>query len=190
MKNLIITTQLLLSVLFSISVHAWSLDSENSTVSFISIKKGNIGESHIFSDVTGTIKESVANVTIKPDSIDSRVPIRNERMREFLFETDTYPTIDIRADVTEILSKLSPGMSKLVSLPIQVSMHGASKEHLLEARVSMLSDSTMIVSTSTPLLVRAADYNMVDGIVKLASLVNNLPIAESIPVSFSLSFSQ
>lgn len=193
MKKSKITTLLLLSalfssILFSISAQAWTLDAENSVVSFVSIKKGNIGESHTFSDVAGQIKEATASVTIKPDSVDSRVPIRNERMREFLFETGIYPTIDISADVSEILSKLTPGMSKLVSMPIQVTMHGVSKELTLEARISMLSDSSVVVNSSQPVIVRAADYNMVEGITKLASLVNNLAIAESVPVSFSLSF--
>ena len=190
MKKQLTASLILLVAFFSINAQAWTLDSENSIISFVSIKKGNIGESHNFTDSVGSITESFANISIKPDSVDSRVPIRDERMREFLFKTGVYPTIDISAQVGEVLSELTPGTSKLVSLPAKLAMHGVEKEVTLETRVTMLSDSSLLVTSSRPFLVRAADFNMVEGITKLASLVNNLPIAESVPVSFSLSFNK
>ena len=190
MKQPLIKVLILSSALFSISANAWTLDVENSEVNFVSIKKGNIGETHIFTDIAGTIEESTANIVIRPDSVDSRVPIRDERMREFLFETGIYPIISISSDVTEIMSGLSAGTSKLTNFSASLSMHGVSKDLTLDVRVSMLSDSSIVVSSSKPFLLRAADFNMVEGIQKLASLVNNLPIAESVPVSFSLSFTK
>jgi polyisoprenoid-binding protein YceI len=168
---------------------AWVLDSANSRVNFISIKKGNIGESHDLTDLSGGIAGSKASVIIKPDSVESRVPIRNERMRELLFETGLYPTIEVSADVMAQLVDLKSGDSLLATVPTTVSMHGVSNKLELELRISKLSSDLLIVSSTQPIIIRAADYNMVEGIAKLAALVNNLTIAESVPVSFSLQFS-
>ncbi|MFT6407418.1 MAG: polyisoprenoid-binding protein YceI [Arenicella sp.] len=166
----------------------WALDSANSRVNFISIKKGNIGESHIFTDVSGTINGGTASIVIKPDSVDTRVPIRNQRMRDFLFETGIYPSIEVGADVNSLLSQLEVGSSLIASVPASLSMHGVSKDLDLQLRINKLSPSSLIVSSTQPVLIRAADYNMIDGIAKLSTLVNNLAIAESVPVSFSLQF--
>ncbi len=185
-----------LSLLFLFSTYAnaqtqdsaarWALNTEKSEVNFISIKKGNIAETHVFNDISGHILNGKAQFTIKPDSVDSRVPIRNERMREFLFETNVYPTIEINANVGDLVSSLKPGQSNMMTIPASLSMHGATKEIKLETRLSVINANTIVVSSTQPVLIRAADFDMVDGITKLASLVNNLAIAETVPVNFSL----
>jgi len=185
-----------LSLLFLFSTYAnaqtqdsaarWALNTEKSEVNFISIKKGNIAETHVFNDISGHILNGKAQFTIKPDSVDSRVPIRNERMREFLFETNVYPTIEINANVGDLVSSLKPGQSNMMTIPASLSMHGATKEIKLETRLSMINANTIVVSSTQSVLIRAADFDMVDGITKLASLVNNLAIAETVPVNFSL----
>lgn len=184
---------LVASMIFCISASAkhhqgWKLDTSNSSISFISIKKGNIAETHTFSEFSGKVDKGSATVTIKTESIESNVDIRNQRMREFLFETGLFPEITISADVDSALAKLSVGQSELVSLPASLSMHGVTKEITLMIRVSKLSETRVLVSSSQAVLIRAKDYNMLEGVVKLASLVNNLAIAETVPVSFSLVF--
>ncbi len=166
----------------------WRLDSPNSSVSFISIKKGNIAETHTFSEFEGVINKGTASVTIKTKSIESNVEIRNKRMRELLFETGLFPDITIKADVDTTLSNLEIGQSEIISVAANLNMHGVSKELTLVLRLSKLSKSRFVVSSSQPVLIRAKDYNMLDGILKLSSLVNNLTIAETVPVSFSLVF--
>ncbi len=168
----------------------WTLDSANSTVNFVTIKNGNIAETHVFNDVSGSVDNGLASVTIRPDSVDSRVPIRNDRMREFLFETGLYPTIEVKADVNKAIKELSSEKSSLLATPVMLSMHGVDKEHTLELRVSQINENTIIVASTQAVLVRAADYNMVEGITKLSSLVNDLPIVETVPVIFSLQFSR
>ncbi len=180
----------LLSIVHMGSVQAWTLNTEQSSINFVSIKKKNIAESHRFTDFSGDIAEGRATIAIKPDSIDSRVPIRDERMRAFLFETDTFPIIEINANVNEVMGNLNDGDSLLVELPITVAMHGENKTTKAFVRVTAVTDTKLIVTSTQPILVRAADYKMTEGIQKLSSLVNNLPIAESVPVSFSLVFVQ
>jgi polyisoprenoid-binding protein YceI len=168
----------------------WLIDSANSRVNFISIKKGNIGESHSLTDLSGSITDGKVSIILKPDSVESMVPIRNDRMREFLFETGLYPSIEVSADVVALLKDLKNGASLLATLPASLSMHGVSKELQIDVRINKLSTEMLIVASTQPVIIRAADYNMIDGIRKLSALVNNLPIAESVPVSFSLQFNR
>jgi polyisoprenoid-binding protein YceI len=167
---------------------AWVIDSVNSRVNFISIKTGKIGESHTLSDLSGDISGGKASIIISPDSVESLVPIRNDRMREFLFNTGLYPSIEVSADVDVLLNQLNNGDSLLATLPASLSMHGVTKELQLELRIIRLSTEILVVASTKPVIIRAADYNMVDGIGKLSALVNNIAIAESVPVSFSLQF--
>jgi len=189
LKSLLFVASLMLCMNASAKHHQnWQLDSSSSSISFISIKKGNIGETHTFSEFDGKVDQGKASVTIKTESIESNVDIRNQRMREFLFETGLFPEITISANVESALAELEVGQSEIVSLPASLSMHGVSKELNLIARISKLSKNRVLVSSAQAILIRAKDYNMLEGVVKLSSLVNNLAIAETVPVSFSLVF--
>ncbi len=181
---------LLVGLSLNLTANAWVVVSDESHLSFVSIKKNNIGESHTISEVSGQIVDGEATVTLNPNSVESRVPIRNDRMREFLFETNLYPSIVIKAQVNEILEKLKIGTSIVADLEATLNMHGQSLPVLLNVRVGKLTDKKVTVSSVMPVLIRAADFKMVEGIQKLSSLVNGLQIAESIPVSFSLVFSK
>ncbi len=187
--RLIFTTLLSTSSLFfSATVFSWTLVSDQSSVSFVSIKKNNIAESHRFTDFTGSIEDQNARVVIKAYSVDTRVPIRDERMREFLFKTGMYPTIEVKVALTDQLNGFKSGDTKLLNLPATLSLHGQTKEIELNVRLTALNDNHLLVSSAQPVLIRAANFELVEGIKKLSSLVNNLAIAETVPVSFSLLF--
>lgn len=172
------------------SASAWELDATKSVVSFVSIKKHNIGEVHVFTQLEGQIKNAAATISIKTESIDSLIPLRDERMRKFLFKSNVYPTIDINADVTQALSSLDNGAPQLVEVPATLSLHGVTTQITLNAYLTQSDENTLSVISTKPIIIRAAQYQLVEGITKLASLVNNLPIAESVPVTFALTFTK
>ena len=177
--------------MFTTSSHAaWQLDQSNSSINFVTIKKGNIAESHTFKEFSGSLNSEAASIEISASSVDTKVDIRNERMREFLFETGAFPTISINADVTSVIPSIATGQSRLISLPASLELHGVKNEISLALRVSKLSEEVYVVSSAEPVLIRAKDYAMLEGVLKLSSLVNNLPIAETVPVSFSLQFNK
>ena len=156
----------------------------------MSIKKGNIAQTHSFSDISGSITASKAVLVIKPDSIDSRVPIRDERMREFLFETNLYPRIVVSIALDKSLDKLLESRTIAITLPATLEMHGQQAEVNIHARVTQVDDSTLLVTSTSSVLVKATTFNMVEGIQKLSNLVNGLEIAEMVPVNFSLVFTK
>ena len=167
----------------------WTLDQQNSSISFVSVKKENIAEAHTFTDFSGVISGSTASVTIKADSVDTIVPIRNERIREFLFETGVYPEISISANVKDLQSIAVDKPAKM-SVPATLSLHGVEKEVALDVFVNKSSDGSVIVTSAKPVLVRAADYNLDGGIGKLSEVMGGISITKAVPVMFALVFNK
>ncbi len=66
----------------------WTLNSEMSNLSFQSVKKQTVVESSGFATFNGTIDEAgKAEVTVLLDSVDTKIDLRNVRMRFLFFET-------------------------------------------------------------------------------------------------------
>ena len=189
-KLLLLSLSTALLATSSIAVNAanWQLAKDESTISFFSVKKGKIGETHTFTDFSGEINKGKAAVTIKADSVDTNVPIRNDRAREFLFETGIYPTISISSDVGDALKTASKGATSKLSIPATLSLHGVEKEVSLDVSITRNGKGAITVSNSKPVVIKAADYNMDAGVLKLAELVGGIPIASAVPVSFVLTF--
>ena len=166
----------------------WDLVTDESSISFFSVKKGSVGEVHSFTDFSGVIDHNKASIEIKPDSVETGIPIRNERAREFLFETGVFPTISISSDVTEAMNSATKGQAVEANVPATLSMHGVTKEITLSVRIIRNSKKSISVASTKPVVIKAADYNMDGGVTKLAELVGGIPIASSVPVNFVLTF--
>ena len=99
----VIKFPLYICVLFLFSTPAfsdWSLINEESRINFISIKASDIAEIHTFKDLSGSVKNSgEAQVIINLASLETLIPIRNERMANLLFETKIYPTASFKLEV-------------------------------------------------------------------------------------------
>ena len=70
---------------------AYQLDTLRSSLYFVSAKNSHVVETHTFTALSGAIsEEGVATLRITLDSVESGIAIRNERMRNMLFETLTF----------------------------------------------------------------------------------------------------
>jgi polyisoprenoid-binding protein YceI len=171
---------------------AWQLDSKNSSLTFVSIKKGTIAENHHFKTFAGVINDSgLANITIDLSSVDTNIAIRNARMAEFLFETESFAQASFSAQLnTTDINEIAIGSSEQMSLKGSLNLHGQEQELMLKVMVAKLSEKNMIVTTLQPLIIKAEDFALVAGINKLKSLASLPSIAYAVPVSFVLTFSQ
>jgi len=165
----------------------WVLDSKHSSVNFVSIKKENIAEVHFFNDFSGAIVSGQAEILLKADSIESNVSIRNQRMRKLLFETDKYPVIKVKANVTRILEKINSATPLVSQLPATLSLHGIEQDVILDVYVTKTKQGITVVSQK-PVIVKGSRFKLDDGIKQLSELVNNIAIAQTTPVSFVLNF--
>lgn len=170
---------------------SYQLLNKSSTIRFISVKKSAIAESHRFSEFEGSIDESgQASISIALDSVETLIPIRNERMREFLFETANFQMATITATIDPIrLAKLAVGEQWLVDLQLRLDLHGNSKSYTQAVEVIRMADGTVQVHSLQPVMVSAADFDLLAGIEKLAELANLPSIAKAVPVEVLLVFS-
>ena len=192
-RKLISTSLLVAAVLTTNTATAdLTLDSERSSVSLISYKvlagaAASIGERHSFSNLAGTVGEDgKAVVTVPLDTIETGIPIRNERLTQFVFETDKYPAATITADVPD--AAMAAG-THMMDLDVTLSFHG--KEQMLTIPVLVVSTELQVfVSATQPAMLDANAYDLGAGIGKLAELAKLLHIPTTIPVSFSLVFNK
>jgi len=169
----------------------WTVDNAHSKVSFVSVKKDTIGEAHHFKQLKGSLTDDgKLEVSIALASVETMIPIRNERMQKLLFNTKMFPTADISAKVKKADLALATGSSKLLNVTVDVGLNGVNQ--LMDAQVMLtkVTDSKLLVTSMKPLIVRPKDFGLDKGVMQL-QLVAKLPsITQVVPVSFVLTLEQ
>lgn len=168
----------------------WQLDPERSNVEFISIKAGHVAEVHTFNEVQGAIADDGSvNIALMLDSVETLIPVRNERMREFLFETTNYKDATIAAKVEpELLSGMQAGEIRDITAEGRLTLHGATQPLTLVMRVARVSDDAVMVASVKPLIVDAAKFGLDSGVEKLRDIAGLDSISRAVPVSFVITF--
>ena len=84
----------------------WVLDESKSEISFISIKNLSIAETHEFRNLSGTIDdEGNLEIKIPLSSVETKITIRNERMKKMLFETSKFANALVTSKIDLSFSK-------------------------------------------------------------------------------------
>ena len=166
----------------------WVLDKRNSHVSFFTLKKGSVGESFDFFDFSGTVRENNASVKIQTDSLDTQVAIRNDRLKKYLFKVDEHPVIEVSADVSEVFKRLKNRSVIDVELPASLTLNGVTAPIFLRANVAKRNKSNLIVSSIQPVIIKAENFQLSNGLAMLSKLAGNITIGSAVPVSFVLHF--
>lgn len=183
---------LIISLLFlSLVAHAgYKLDSAKSSLHFVSIKKGTVGEVHSFEKLNGSISdEGVANVNIELASVKTNIEIRDGRMKSLLFETDVFPTAGVSVSIGAAqLASIEVGDVVTMPLALTLDLHGISKVIQTELQIIGLGGGVLLVNTIKPVMLNAFDYRLGEGVKKLMEAANLPSIASAVPVSFSLVF--
>ena len=168
----------------------WELDNDKSTVNFVSIKNDTVAEIHSFTSLVGYIgANGRVQLGIDLDSVETLIPIRNERMRELLFDTAKFPAAKISAQVDPvILAATADGGVVTADLPVTLSLHGI--EQTLTAPVVVVGegDNRLRVLTSRPVMVNAADFGLDSGITALREIAGLKAISVAVPVTLQLVF--
>lgn len=174
------------------AAHAhWSLDNDESTLSFVTVKADHVAEVHTFDVLSGEIGDNgdVA-ITIELASVNTLIPIRNERMQAMLFETNMFPEANIEASVDlESITAMEPGYSETMQLNFSLEMHGTSRSYSAEVKITRLEEG-LVASTIKPIVVTAEDYGLQSGVEALREVAGLPSISRAVPVSFTVQFDQ
>jgi polyisoprenoid-binding protein YceI len=181
-----------LMLAWSAGLHAepWILDNESSHLSFVTVKAGDLAEVHRFRTLSGEVSiDGTAAISIDLASVDTLIPIRDERMREHLFQTIRFPEaiVSLQFDSEQIAS-IAEGSSGTVQLDGELSMMNHRVAVSADVLVVRLTPTRVLVVSRTPVVVNAASLRLVDGIEKLREIASLPSISKAVTVSFALSF--
>ncbi|MFD2165417.1 YceI family protein [Thalassotalea euphylliae] len=181
---------LLSSLLAFPALSAWQLDNNQSTINFVSTKKGDIAEIHKFDNISGAINEDgKVTFTIDLASVNTGIGIRDERMAEFLFETSKFTSATFTTTIDLAFIKGMPkGVQKQVPIEGEISLHGKTQTVKTLVQVVKLTRDRLLVNSTKPLILNAAQFDLTAGVTKLKELAGLPSISNAVPVTFNLTF--
>ena len=172
------------------STGPWQLDNEQSQISFVSTKAVDVAEVHRFTRLSGSVDEAgAAEVAIELASVDTLIPVRDERMRELLFQTQLFPQANLRASLDMAkYQTMQPGSSLIASESVVLDLHGVTAGLSADVLVTKVTAGRFVVASLRPVVVSAAAFNLADGLEELRTIAGLPSIGASVPVSFVLTF--
>lgn len=183
----------LISMFFTLFVtssfaNSWTIDLKQSKLNFISIKKVHVAEVHTFNKFQGALDEQGQfNLTIDLASVDTNIELRDNRLREFLFDSEKYTTATLSAFIDRAeLDNLTVAQSKSLSLDAILTLHGQEKVMRLKLLITKISNNKLLVVSEQPVLLNVSDFALVAGVEKLRELAKLPSISYVVPVTFQL----
>ena len=164
----------------------WRVASESS-ISYVSLKNDAVAENNRFTGIVGGIDaEGTLAMTIDLASVETGVDIRNQRMAELFFEVARFPTAKISGKVpAEQLAALLAGGVITTAIPLTLNLHGVSATLTAKLRAYQVAD-TLYVNSTEPLLLQAAQFDLLGGVEALRNIAGLKAIAQVVPVTVDL----
>ena len=175
----------------ALPAHAdWYLDNESSRLSFVTTKNTEIAEVQRFLVLHGKVdSKGAAQLEVELESVNSGIPLRDQRMRNALFEIKTFPEALINAQINlQPINDLAPGAQLELRLPLSVTLHGKTQTYNAELLATRLDDRRFQVVTLEPLVVHAEDFDLAPGVAALRKAAELKAISLSVPVGAVLIF--
>lgn len=168
----------------------WSLVPDESGMTYVTIKNGSLGEINTFRAISGSVTQNGQAVfTVNLNSVDTANEIRDPRMREILFETETYPAARVTAnlDMTQF-DGLAIGGTETVLLDMNLDLHGVAEQFDFYVLVTRLGPNKVRVDNKAPLLIDAEDFGFEVGLAKLQELAGLESITPVVSATVALTF--
>ncbi|MGL4612354.1 MAG: YceI family protein [Shewanella sp.] len=178
-----------------ISFHSaaqWQVIEQGSRVSFVSVKKGDIGEVHYFKQLKGTLKDNGQfELSIPLASVATGISVRDERMQDMLFEVALYPQLKLTSQVDNSkLHAIKLGETQILDMDAKIELHGKSQTKKFAVMVTKVSAHKLLVNSLQPIIVNADEFALVAGLDKLRGIAGLSAISQAVPVSFVLTLIQ
>ena len=169
---------------------SWYLDNESSRLSFVTTKNADIAEVQRFLVLHGKVdRKGVAKLQVELESVSTGIPLRDERLRNDLFEIKQFPEALIRAQIDlGPINDLAPGAQLELRLPLVVALHGKEHSYSAQLLATRLDDRRFQVVTLEPLVLQAADFDLLPGLRALRKMAGLSSIGLSVPVGAVLIF--
>ena len=170
----------------------WHLDPAASDLYFMSIKATHVGEVHSFDTLSGKVDEKgAASLTIDLASVATLIPIRDQRMRDMLFQVDRYPTATVDAQIElDTLVTMPTGSEIDIELEADLKFKENTSQIMTKVKVSKLNEQKITVRTIAPVVLSAGQLQVTEGLEKLREIAGLPNISFTIPVTFNLTLTR
>ncbi|TKJ97110.1 hypothetical protein PflCFBP13510_27150 [Pseudomonas fluorescens] len=175
----------------AVPAHAdWYLDNESSRLSFVTTKNTEVAEVQRFLVLHGKVDaKGAAQLEVELESINSGIPLRDERMRKALFEIKSFPEAQISAQINlQPINDLASGAQLELRLPLSVTLHGKTQTYSAELLATRLDERRFQVVTLEPVVLHAEDFDLAPGVATLRKAAGLKSISLSVPVGAVLIF--
>ncbi len=182
-------TRFLMILLFPLAVQAdWELVADKSSFTFETTKNHDISEEHAFHDLSGMVFSSgMATVTIDLRSVDTGIPIRDERMRNLLFDRVSKVTYEARIDPA-ILNRVVDSHEVETTLNGTLTLNGIRVEYPIEVEIERESDGRIKVESESDGELNVGAFGFSEGIEKLREIAGLKSISPVVSFEFRLEF--
>jgi polyisoprenoid-binding protein YceI len=143
----------------------------------------------LFPGITGSISNSgQAEININLSSIDTNIPIRDQRLKALFFKVAKFPQATIKATI-DMKKIKSIRYYKRMEIPAILEFYGVSKEIKLEVLIAKVYKKKLLITSMKPIIINAKDYGVpAKNLVALSKTVGGLSLSEEVAVNFVLSF--
>lgn len=170
---------LVLAFISSSCLAHWQADLEKSSISFVSTKQIHIHEVHEVTQFDVSVSEQQIEVALDLSSVETGIPIRNERMRSMLFDMANFKTAVLRFSMPKTLDSIT--QPERITVDAELSLHGKTNKIQLDLLLSP-TENGVIGSLLKPVLISASAYGLQEGIDALKTVAGLSSIAYTVPV--------
>ncbi len=169
---------------------SWSIDPAASSLSYVSIKAGEIAENNSIDGLSGSVSpEGAATIAIDLASVETGVDIRDERMRELFFEVAQHPTATVTAQLDPAaFGALGIGESMVQPLAATLTLKGVEAPVETEVVITRIAEDRVLAVTGEPVILQTDAFGLADGLAQLQELAGLPSITPAVPVTFRLTF--
>lgn len=172
---------------------AWQINQHASSLTFNTTKSGAAGvggitETMRFKSFKGGLSsQGKIELTINLSSVDTGIPIRDERLQTMFWNVAAHPTVNFAGQLSsEEMKKISTGKeSVVVMVEGQLTMAGQTKSIKTQLQVTS-TNHKLYVSTRQPIVINANDFGLNAGVEALRAIMGLNYLSTSAPVTFTL----
>ncbi|MEM6946332.1 MAG: YceI family protein, partial [Pseudomonadota bacterium] len=172
----------------TVSAETWTLDGDSSMIGFGSVKSDSVGESHKFTDMTGTVsKDGMVDIVLDLGSVDTAIDIRNERMMEHVFKMT--PNAQLTAEIDmEAMQSLEVGGTMMSVVEGTVMFLGQAVFVDLPVVAARLSEDQVLIMSDGVTYISTAELGIDSGLDMLQEIAGLDRIDRAVPVTVRFMF--
>ncbi len=168
----------------------WQLNNQQSQLNFTTIKADNVAENHRFEQLSGSINDAgEVLLSIDVASVNTNIPIRDERLRDLLFSAVDFPQATFTTQIEpDALQGLPIGGSKVVEIKGTLSIRDQEIKLSSKVLATKVNSRALLVNTLSPILIDAGAFGLTEAVAELREIAGLPSISLAVPVTFTLTF--